>query len=195
MFEQVELMSGLSPNKIWFTSDTHFFHDKIVEYSQRPFASVEEMNEELIARWNSVVHRDGIVFHLGDFCFGKPDKWNHILDRLKGRIYLVLGNHDAGHISEEVAERFEAVAFQMRLNVNGQKIYLNHFPFLSYSGDNHGTWQLFGHIHSNLHNYNIIDKHRLPVLQPGQYDVGVDNNNFTPVSYRQVEEIIKNRKL
>ena len=195
MFEQVELMSGLSPNKIWFTSDTHFFHDKIVEYSQRPFASVEEMNEELIARWNSVVHRDGIVFHLGDFCFGKPDKWNHILDRLKGRIYLVLGNHDAGHISEEVAERFEAVAFQMRLNVNGQKIYLNHFPFLSYSGDNHGTWQVFGHIHANLHNYNIIDKHRLAVLQPGQYDVGVDNNNFTPVSYRQVEEIIKNRKL
>ena len=195
MFEQEELMSGLSPNKIWFTSDTHFFHDKIVEYSQRPFASVEEMNEELIARWNSVVHRDGIVFHLGDFCFGKPDKWNHILDRLKGRIYLVLGNHDAGHISEEVAERFEAVAFQMRLNVNGQKIYLNHFPFLSYSGDNHGTWQLFGHIHSNLHNYNIIDKHRLDVLQPGQYDVGVDNNNFTPVSYRQVEEIINNRKL
>ena len=50
MFEQVELMSGLSPNKIWFTSDTHFFHDKIVEYSQRPFASVEEMNEGLIAR-------------------------------------------------------------------------------------------------------------------------------------------------
>lgn len=193
MIEQVELMSGLSPNKIWFTSDTHFFHNKVVEYCQRPFASVEEMNEELIARWNSVVHRDGIVFHLGDFCFGKQDKWNHILDRLKGRIYLVLGNHDAGHISEDVAARFEGVAFQMRLNVNGQKIYLNHFPFLSYSGDNHGTWQLFGHIHSNLHNYNIINEHRLAVLQPGQYDVGVDNNNFTPVSYRQVEEIINNR--
>ena len=195
MIEQIELKSGLPPNKIWFTSDTHFFHDKVVEYSQRPFASVEEMNEELIARWNSVVHRDGIVFHLGDFCFGKPDKWNHILDRLKGRIYLVLGNHDAGHISEEVAERFEAVAFQMRLNVNGQKIYLNHFPFLSYSGDNHGTWQLFGHIHSNQQESNIIDKHRLSMLLPSQYDVGVDNNNYTPVSYRQVEEIIKNRKL
>ena len=195
MIEQIELKTGLSPNKIWFTSDTHFFHDKVVEYSQRPFASVEDMNEELIARWNSVVHRDGIVFHLGDFCFGKPDKWNYILDRLKGRIFLVLGNHDAGHISEEVAARFEGVAFQMRLNVNGQKIYLNHFPFLSYSGDNHGTWQLFGHIHSNLHNYNIIDEHRLAVLQPTQYDVGVDNNNYTPVSFRQVEEIIKKRKI
>lgn len=172
MIEQVELISGLSPNKIWFTSDTHFFHNKVVEYCQRPFASVEEMNEELIARWNSVVHRDGIVFHLGDFCFGKPDKWNHILNRLKGRIYLVLGNHDAGHVSEDVAARFEGVAFQMHLNVNGQKIYLNHFPFLSYCGDIHGIWQLFGHIHSNLHHYNIIDEHRLAMLQPSQYDVG-----------------------
>lgn len=43
--------------------DTHFFHDKVVEYNQRPFANVEEMNEELIARWSSVVHRDSIVFH------------------------------------------------------------------------------------------------------------------------------------
>ena len=194
MIEQIELKSGLSPNKIWFTSDTHFFHDKVVEYCQRPFASVEEMNEELIARWNSVVHRDGIVFHLGDFCFGKPDNWNYILDRLKGRIFLVLGNHDTRQINEEIASRFECVAIQMRLHVNGQKIYLNHFPFLSYSGDNHGTWQLFGHIHSNQQASNIIDKHRLTLLQPGQYDVGVDNNNFTPVSYRQIEQIIERRK-
>ena len=80
MIEQIELRSGLSPNKIWFTSDTHFFHDKVVEYSQRPFANVEEMNEEMIARWNSVVHQDGIVFHLGDFCFGKPDNWNYVVE-------------------------------------------------------------------------------------------------------------------
>ena len=52
--EHAELMKGLSPNKIWFTSDTHFYHNKIVEYCQRPFASVEEMNEELIARWNDI---------------------------------------------------------------------------------------------------------------------------------------------
>ena len=82
----------------------------------------------------------------------------------------------------------------MRLHVNSQKIYLNHFPFLSYSGDNHGTWQLFGHIHSNQQSSNIIDKHRLTLLQPEQYDVGVDNNNFTPVSYRQIEKIIERRK-
>ena len=193
--QHAELMKGLSPNKIWFTSDTHFYHNKIVEYCHRPFASVEEMNEAMIARWNSVVHRDGIVFHLGDFGFGGAEKWNKILDRLKGRIYLILGNHDICNLSNQVAERFEAVAYQMRLNVNGQIIYLNHFPFLSYSGDIYGTWQLFGHIHSRLDDYNPIEAKRLSLLQPNQYDVGVDNNNFTPVSYHQIEEIIKKQKI
>ncbi|MDD6139888.1 MAG: metallophosphoesterase [Bacteroidales bacterium] len=193
IIEQIELKSGLSPNKIWFTSDTHFFHTKVIEYSHRPFASVEEMNEELIARWNSVVHRDGIVFHLGDFGFGNLDKWNYLLDRLKGKIFLVLGNHDVRHINEDIVSRFECVAIQMRIHVNGQKIYLNHFPFLSYSGDNHGTWQLHGHIHTNMQDSNIIDKQRLSMLLPCQYDVGVDNNNFTPVSFRQVEQIMERR--
>ena len=78
--------------------------------------------------------------------------------------------------------------------MNGLKINLNHFPFLSYSGDNHGTWQLFRHVHSNLHNFNIIDEHLLAMLQPGQHDVGV-GNNFTPMSYRQVEEIKKKRPM
>ena len=192
---QIELMSGLSPRKIWFTSDTHFFHHQVVEKCQRPFGSVEEMNEELIRRWTAVVHSDGIVFHLGDFCFGKSENWHQILDRLKGRIYLVLGNHDAGHISEDVAARFEGVAFQMRLNVNGQKIYLNHFPYLAYSGDTHGTWQLFGHLHSTPHSPGMIDAQRLAMLQPNQYDVGVDNNNFAPVSYQQIQQILAARSV
>lgn len=70
--EQVELMRGFSPNEIWLTSDTHLFHHRVIEYCHRPFACVEEMNEEMITRWNPVVHKDDIVFHLGDFCFGKP---------------------------------------------------------------------------------------------------------------------------
>lgn len=52
------------------------------------------MNEEMIARWNSTVHKDDIVFHLEDFCFSKSDKWIYILERLKGRINLILGNYD-----------------------------------------------------------------------------------------------------
>lgn len=52
------------------------------------------MNEEMIARWSSTVHKDDIVFHLEDFCFSKSDKWIYILERLKGRINLILGNYD-----------------------------------------------------------------------------------------------------
>ncbi len=192
---ETELMKGLSPTKTWFTSDTHFFHDKIIGNCQRPFDSIEEMNETLINRWNYVVHRNDVVFHLGDFCFGNSEKWNYILDRLNGKIYLILGNHDAGHMSEDISPRFEGVAFQMRLNVNGQKVYLNHFPFLSYSGDVHGTWQLFGHIHSRLDNYNIIDSNRLSMLQPNQYDVGVDNNNYTPISFLQIQQLMQKQML
>lgn len=191
IIQQIELRD-LSPNKVWFTSDTHFYHDKVIGYSDRPFADVEEMNEAMIERWNSVVHRDHIVFHLGDFCFGSPEQWNRVLDRLKGRIILVLGNHDQ-HMDEEVMKRFEMVAVQMRIQIESQKIYLNHFPYLCYSGENYGAWQLFGHIHTNPNNHNIIDQRRLSVLQPTQYDVGVDNNNFTPISYRQIQEKIRNQ--
>lgn len=193
MYGHTEILRGLSPNKIWFTSDTHFFHKRILEYCQRPFANVEEMNNELIYRWNQVVRNDDVVFHLGDFCLGKPNKWNSILDRLNGKICLILGNHDTIHLNENVAQRFERVAFQMLLNVNGQKIYLNHFPFLSYTGETDYTWQLFGHIHSYQQGSQLIDNQRLTLLRPNQYDVGVDNNNFTPISYQQIEEIMKKR--
>ena len=189
----IELREGLSPDRIWFTSDTHFFHEKVIGYSRRPFANAEEMNDVMIERWNSVVRNSDIVFHLGDFCFGTGDKWSHILDRLKGRIYLILGNHDLRHLGEETMARFESVAIQMRLKVNGQKILLNHYPSLSFGGDNHGTWQLFGHVHSNHGKSNIADKRRLSVLLPEQYDVGVDNNDFKPVSFRQVERIISDQ--
>ena len=57
-------------DKVWFTSDTHFWHDNIIRFCNRPFESVVEMNEELIRRWNETVPADGVVFHLGDFSFG-----------------------------------------------------------------------------------------------------------------------------
>ena len=179
------------PDKVWFTSDTHFWHSNIIEYAHRPFSSVEEMNETLIANWNAVVPRDGVVFHLGDFAFGSPDLWNSVLDRLKGKIYLVAGNHDGQMLQNTVMERFVAVDNQMEIKVDKQKIILNHYPFLCWSGEYRNTWQLFGHVHSgpmSLHNDTDFD--RLSLLLPNQYDVGVDNNGFKPVSFAEVQTII-----
>ena len=79
---------------------------------------------------------------------------------------------------------------QMYIEVDKQKIYLNHCPFLCYGGSYNGTWQLFGHVHTSRHNTGK-DAPRLKMLFPTQYDVGVDNNDFTPVSFTQVKAIIE----
>ena len=81
--------------KIFFTSDTHFGHANIIKYCARPFASVQEMNRELIARWNAVVGPRDTVYHLGDFAFGKASEAPTFLRKLNGaKKILIRGNHD-----------------------------------------------------------------------------------------------------
>ena len=144
-------------SKVFFTSDTHFYHGNIIRFCNRPFKDVETMNETIISNWNNTVGQDDIVFHLGDF---------------------------QGYI-----DRFEHVAMQMHITVGKQKIYLNHYPFLCFDGGYKDVWQLFGHVHTRKNNTGI-DAARLQYLYPTQYDVGVDNNNYTPVSFEQVKRIM-----
>ena len=177
-------------DRVFFTSDTHFYHSNIINFCGRPFKSVEVMNETLIANWNSVVGPDDIVFHLGDFCLGGSAEWTNILNRLNGKIYLIVGNHDIKNLRQGYYSHFEHVAMLMHIEVGKQKIYLNHCPFLCYGGAYRDTWQLFGHVHTSKQNTGI-DAPRLQMLFPTQCDVGVDNNNFTPVSFEQVKRIIE----
>ncbi len=183
------IMRGLKPDGLFFTSDTHFNHANILDYCQRPFDNIEQMNEALINNWNRVVGKNDIVFHLGDFSFGGAAYWNNILDRLNGKIHLVVGNHDLRNMRPSIMSRFECVAMQMYIEVEEQPIYLNHNPFLCYGGSYDNVWQLFGHVHTRQNNTGQ-DAPRLNVLFPTQYDVGVDANNYTPVSFRQIKDII-----
>lgn len=174
----------------FFTSDTHFNHANIIKFCNRPFKDVEQMNDVMIANWNSVIGKDDTVFHLGDFCLGGAAEWTKILDRLNGKIYLIMGNHDLKNIRQGFISRFEHVAMQMRIEIVKKRIYLCHYPFLCFEGSyKDDVWQLFGHVHTRRSNSGI-DAGRLQYLYPTQYDVGVDNNNFTPVSFGQVKRII-----
>lgn len=184
-------MNKFNSDNIWFTSDTHFCHDNIVQFSHRPFRDAAEMNDELIRRWNETVPEDGIVFHLGDFCQGNSSDWNNIMSRLHGKIYLILGNHDVKNMRPGYAHRFEQVAEQMTISVGGQIIILNHNPFLCYGGSYRDVWQLFGHVHSGPLSTTGLDLPRLKMLFPLQYDVGVDNNDFRPVSFAEVKARIE----
>lgn len=190
-FTNMDTVYKFEPDKLWFTSDTHFFHDNIVRFSGRPFANALEMNEELIRRWNDTVPEEGIVFHLGDFCFGGSKEWNDVLYRLNGKIYLILGNHDMKNIKQGFMGRFEMVTQQMTIRVGGQGIILNHNPFLCYGGSYRDVWQLFGHVHSGPLSTTGLDHPRLKMLFPLQYDVGVDNNDFRPVSFAEVKAKIE----
>ena len=180
-----------NPEDVWFTSDTHFWHENIIRFCNRPFSSIQEMNEELIRRWNETVPEEGVVFHLGDFAFGGAKEWNEVMFRLNGKIYLILGNHDMKQMKQGFMQRFEHVTQQMTIRVGGQSIILNHNPFLTYGGCSRNTWQLFGHLHSGPLSDQGKDLTRLQVLFPRQYDVGVDNNDYRPVSFLQVKTKIE----
>ena len=181
-------------SNIFFTSDTHFGHGNIIQFCDRPFSSVEEMDYNLIKNWNEKVPTDGLVFHLGDFGWGGYQEYKKIRGQLNGKIILIKGNHDFRNGCQSEAqynELFEYTTQQLLIEIEGRKIYLNHVPFLCYGGtyrDPKGlVYQLFGHVHSKV-NAKGQDIERLKYLFPTQYDVGVDNNNYTPISWKEVEE-------
>ena len=181
-------------SKIFFTSDSHYFHENIIKFCDRPFKDVEEMNHKLIENWNNKVPHDGLVFHLGDFAWGGYDQWKSIRDQLNGEIILIKGNHDIKNMTATAEEElFKFSTQQMLIEIEGRKVYLNHYPFLCYAGtyrDPKGlVFQCFGHCHSGPEKKGM-DIPRLQYLFPTQYDVGVDNNNYEPISWNEVNEKI-----
>lgn len=170
---------------IFFTSDTHFNHKAIISYCSRPFESVEEMNDRLIDNWNHVVKPNDTVYHLGDFSL-YCDHVEELRKKLNGKINLIKGNHDR----DKIGKYFDWFGSQLRINYKKQDILLNHYPFLTYAGCYTKTWNLFGHVHTLKTPSDNPDNNRMNYLLPMQYDVGVDNNNYTPVSFDEVYEII-----
>lgn len=195
MFEEIKPMKiDSSKQGVFFTSDLHFGHQNIIKFCNRPWETTEEMDEALIKNWNSVVKEDDIVFDLGDFAFAPNWRWKEILSRLNGKHYLILGNHDITRWpGDSIMGMFEGVFQQLILKIDGRFVCLNHYPYLCYGGAWRGAqnavWQLFGHVHSSPSSSGK-DCDRLNNVFPYQYDVGVDNNNYTPISWEQVQEKI-----
>lgn len=179
---------------VFFTSDTHFYHRAIVEYNKRPFASVEEHDEMLIRYWNERVGAADTVYHLGDIIFGGSKIWHSIVPRLNGKIHLVLGNHDEVDFRANYAVMFESVSYFKTLTIEDVKIYMCHFPLLCFTGqDTPNTWNLYGHVHSGPSS-NTEDAPRCAAhCFRNQYDVGIDNNNYKPVEFGELKEIINKR--
>lgn len=168
--------------KKWVISDTHFYwyHKKIIEYCNRPFSSVEEMNETIIKNWNKVVSNDDIVYVLGDFFFGKKDDLKELCNRLKGRKILILGNHDRLSKNAYLSCGFETVeSFPIIID---NDFILSHAPI---QGDLGKFYNIHGH------------KHKLPTenqFSPMHIDIGVDDHNFFPHNIETIKEILYKTK-
>ena len=160
---------------IFFSSDHHFFHKKIIEYTKRPFSDVDHMNESMISNWNSVVRDADIVYYLGDFSFGLPEQTQSVLSRLKGKKHLILGNHDVPSIHKRLVG-WEFVYPYYELKQNRQLIVLMHYSMRVWAKAHYGSIQLYGHSHGSLQGTSQ------------SLDVGVDCWDYTPCSLEQVKE-------
>ncbi|MEP0518947.1 MAG: metallophosphoesterase family protein [Hyphomicrobiales bacterium] len=161
----------------FFISDTHFGHERIIHLSRRPFTSVEEMNEALIKNWNAVVGPKDVVWHLGDFGMGSDTPSREFAKRLNGKIHLIEGNHDQKTV-RDCADCFASIGLMKMISIDTQKVLLCHYPMREWDKAWRGSWHLFGHVHGRLDNEPFSKS----------MDVGVDSNNYHPVSFEQVRE-------
>ena len=174
--------------RVFLTSDTHFGHENIIRYCGRPFANADEMDAEMIRRWNLTVRPGDVVLHLGDFAYKTRRGISEVLAQLNGIKYLVQGNHDDTKKIQK-AEGFEQIAFgvmennvlpgQCMLWINDQAVaILSHYPLTAdHAAHRHLLPIFFGHIHTSPIKPITSGPHDVV----GTYDVGVDSNEFYPV--------------
>ena len=158
-------------SRIFLISDLHINHKNILKYCQRPFSSIEEMNNSLINNWNSIITNNDRVFMLGDFCLTGKDKIIEVGRTLHGRKTLLIGNHDSASLNTYYAAGFEMVSkYPIFLN---DTYILSHHPIPDCKYKN-----IHGHIH---------DK---PLLFPNPenyFNVSVENINYTPINLTKIE--------
>jgi calcineurin-like phosphoesterase family protein len=172
-------------SKIFVTSDNHWHHNNIRFHCNRPFDSVEEMNETMIERWNKVVKINDTVYHLGDFSLSKnQDEIKSIFKKLNGSISIIRGNHDYLKDGAYYKIGFKDVSYYKELKLNKQLYCMSHYPFLTWRNAHHGSINLTAHSHGSL---NSVHE------QTRRLDVGVDNFDFYPISIEQINEIMKDR--
>jgi calcineurin-like phosphoesterase family protein len=174
----------------FFTADEHYGHARIIKYCNRPFENVGEMDEILIDNHNSVVGKNDTVVHAGDFAFGAHSKH---LNRLNGMHHIFLkGSHDRwlrpipGSLTVSIKSEGKKTGPFLRSSIwektiEGYYIVVCHYAMRVWARSHYNSWQLYGHSHGRL----------APIGK--QWDIGVDNNNYFPVSFEELKKIMESR--
>lgn len=171
---------------IWITTDPHFMHGKFFLYGERGFNTPEEMCEQIVKNWNSVVKPNDIVYLLGDVILNDIDKGIEYLKQLNGNIHIVRGNHDTNQKIEKYLECPNVVSVSWGEMIKHKKrmIFLSHAPTIYRTMDDNENKQGIINIHGHTHqktNFLYEDN-------PYVYHAGMDSHNLTPIL---IDDIIK----
>lgn len=179
-------------SKKFYIADWHYGHSNIIAFDGRPFKTLQEMNEVLVARWNDVVEPADIVYVLGDMFWCKFDVAIPVLDKLNGQKFLIKGNHDRCNDSRFL-KKFVKVTEYLEIEDGGRKVVLCHYPIPCFKNHYYGWYHLYGHVH-NSWEWDMMERDkRLMKEQHGHkcqmYNVGamMPWMDYTP---RTLEQII-----
>lgn len=176
-------------SKIYVTSDLHFGHDREFIWKVRGYNSVDNMNIDLVSKWNSIVTDEDDVYVLGDLMLGLPQNIEYV-KKLHGKLHIVLGNHDTKKREEMYKElnNVVEVACAIRLDYKKYHFFMTHYPCLTGNLEKEHlrqmTLNLYGHTHQKTNFYED---------RPYMYHCGVDSHNGYPVDLDQVIEDMKTK--
>ena len=171
----------------YYISDMHMGHKNVLKFDDRPFQSVEEMNETLIANWNKKVTDEDDIWVLGDFCYRSEKDPSFYLKQLKGKKHLIIGNHDKVTVNTDSAlNYFDSVERLKHIKDREYNVILCHFPLADWNAKHRGSYHVYGHIHNNKDEVYEFMKQQERAL-----NAGCMINNYEPVT---LEELLENNR-
>ena len=171
---------------IYYIADPHFGHSNILKMCSRPFASIGEMDEAMIAAWNGRVTGRDTVYIIGDLFFRCADP-ESILRRLKGRKHLIVGNHDSSWMCKVDTSKYFVSVNDLLVTTDGtRQLTLCHYPLLTWKHQKK-SYMIHGHIHANTD----TDFFPLIAARERMLNAGADINGFIPVTF---EELVENNR-
>lgn len=150
----------------YYIADCHFFHGALnTKMDCRGFKDTESMNQYMIDKWNAKVKSTDEVVIIGDLSWGNAEETNQLLNKLRGRLYLIQGNHDRFLTNNNYnTNRFVWIKSYAEMHDNGRKVVLCHYPIMCYNGQykrddkgNPKTYMLYGHVH-DTHDQRLLEK-------------------------------------
>ena len=167
---------------MFFTSDLHISHPNILKFcsNTRPFINVDEMNQNIVYKWNNTITDNDVAYILGDVSFTNVTDTLTILNQLQRKeLHLIIGNHDKSLLKyPQFRSQFTSIRDYYELYLSKNKlIVLSHYPFLQWNKSHWGSYHLHGHLHGPDNN-NMTCR---------RMDIGVDSNNLYPYHISDID--------